>query len=330
MAARRSGEMSMPNKRQLAIHTDKWVVTVREGKDLVRVQQRDSFFTKMSPVCELSLGDQGPFSTSVKTNTTQPSWDESLEFEAYPSSPTPPKGEEDDGGGGGGGGRGLPQVGPKLGGSQVPAGSVRVEYMLVPGIPPLPNTPAREQQQPEGVGGAVLPAAVDERVPPSPALLLAAVAGATLAVLLSTCLKDLLLGLGSSIPPLVPIPVPFKIAAGKHKGSSTHHIRLQAEDGNVVVATGPKPPPSPPLPPPPSNTGGEKAASDTATLLWQSGPIRSLERSANPSDRTCKKCQLKVGRDGRVVVARGKEELAVFSSSSVRKLKAFFLVEGGD
>ena len=103
-----------------------------------------------------------------------------------------------------------------------------------------------------------------------------------------------------------------------------------AEDGNVVVATGPKPPPSPPLPPPPSNTGGEKAASDTATLLWQSGPIRSLERSANPSDRTCKKCQLKVGRDGRVVVARGKEELAVFSSSSVRKLKAFFLVEGGD
>lgn len=41
----------------------------------------------MSPVCELSLGDQGPFSTSVKPNTTQPSWDESLEFEAYPSPP---------------------------------------------------------------------------------------------------------------------------------------------------------------------------------------------------------------------------------------------------
>lgn len=34
----------------------------------------------------------------------------------------------------------------------------------------------------------------------------------------------------SVLPPdLTPIPVPFKIAAGKHKGSSTHHIRLQGE-----------------------------------------------------------------------------------------------------
>lgn len=42
-----------------------------------------------------------------------------------------------------------------------------VRFFAPQGIPPLPNTPAREQQQPEGVGGAVLPAAVDERVPPS-------------------------------------------------------------------------------------------------------------------------------------------------------------------
>ena len=58
------------------------------AQGLTRGQQQDSFFTKMSPVCELSLGDQGPFSTTVKPNTTQPSWDESLEFEAFPSPPT--------------------------------------------------------------------------------------------------------------------------------------------------------------------------------------------------------------------------------------------------
>ncbi|CAN0308955.1 unnamed protein product, partial [Ectocarpus sp. 8 AP-2014] len=72
--------MSSP-KRQLPMHLDKWVITVREGKDLTRGETND-FFRKMSPVCELTLGSQGPFSTGVKLNTTQPCWDDSIEFDA--------------------------------------------------------------------------------------------------------------------------------------------------------------------------------------------------------------------------------------------------------
>ncbi|CAN0348388.1 unnamed protein product, partial [Laminaria digitata] len=138
-------------------------------------------------------------------------------------------------------------------GSQIPAGSVKVEYMLVPGIPPLPDTPPTEERQPQGESGAnASPAAVDQRPRPStlepgsdnrrqkglrrkPVLLLAAAVGAAIAALLATRYASLdlglLPGLGAPMPPLVPIPVPFKIAAGKHKGTSTHHIRLQGEHG---------------------------------------------------------------------------------------------------
>lgn len=64
-----------------------------QTQGLTRGDQRDSFFTKLSPVCELSLDGevkQGPFSTSVKPNTTQPSWDDSVEFEARHPPPLPP------------------------------------------------------------------------------------------------------------------------------------------------------------------------------------------------------------------------------------------------
>lgn len=50
-------------------------------QDLTRGEAND-FFRKMSPVCELTLGSQGPFSTGVKLNTTQPCWDDSIEFDA--------------------------------------------------------------------------------------------------------------------------------------------------------------------------------------------------------------------------------------------------------
>lgn len=107
-----------------------------------------------------------------------------------------------------------------------------------------------------------------------------------------------------------------------------------SEDGNVVVATGPKPPPLTPM----VTTG----ITTTATL-WESGPLRSSQNWKNKSnggggggggdgvkDR-CKRCQLKVAKDGTMALARGREELAVFSPPRAR---AFFDVvappRGGD
>lgn len=74
----------------------------------------------------------------------------------------------------------------------------------------------------------------DNNTQRQPVLFLAAAAVAAIAALLATRLASLddlalALGLGAPMPPLSPIPVPFKFAAGKYKGSVTHHIRLQGE-----------------------------------------------------------------------------------------------------
>lgn len=86
-----------------------------------------------------------------------------------------------------------------------------------------------------------------------------------------------------------------------------------------------------PLPPPAASAGTATAAraGATATTLWQSGPLRS--GPGNPGGKgtgdggsdACKKCQVRVGRDGRVVLVREREELAVFSPS---RAEAFFEV----
>lgn len=56
-------------------------------------------------------------------------------------------------------------------------------------------------------------------------MLLTALGASILAVLAARFAR-----LGPPMPVLTPIPVPLKIAAGKHKGTSTHHIRLHGED----------------------------------------------------------------------------------------------------
>lgn len=101
-----------------------------------------------------------------------------------------------------------------------------------------------------------------------------------------------------------------------------------SDDGNVVVAMGPKP-----LPPPAASAGTATAAlaGATSTTLWQSGPLRS--DPGNPGGKgtsdggggsdACKKCQVRVGKDGRVVLVREREELAVFSPAWA---EAFFEV----
>lgn len=53
---------------------------------------------------------------------------------------------------------------------------------------------------------------------------------AVLAVRLSGVRSAVVPGLGLS-----PIPVPFKLPAGKYKGSSTHHVRLQGELGGMYA-----------------------------------------------------------------------------------------------
>eukprot|EP00903_Cladosiphon_okamuranus_P020170 g18515.t2 len=386
--------MRPTNKRQLPMHLD---------KGLTRGDQRDSFFTKLSPVCELSLdGEQGPFSTSVKPNTSRPSWDDSVEFEARHPLPLSlpagsPKGNDEekyddhtvlpptgpmlsvvcytrsslgksamavteigraemiltamDGGGGGGDGDGdgnspnrvhrIPLTRRNASGDQVAAGSVTLEYMLVPGIPRPPSSiaastgeeGAAERKSWEGVPEAraagpprrsVLLWVADalHRPPRKPALL--ALVGALVAGVLAVRLG----GVRTAFPEveLSPIPVPFRVPAGRYKGSNTHHVRLH-EDGNIVVAMGPKP-----LPPPAveaeSASGAGAGATATATTLWQSGPLRVDPESPSGGDgggssQACKKCQVRVGEDGRVVLIRERRELATFSPLWV---EAFFEV----
>ncbi|CAN0240990.1 unnamed protein product, partial [Pylaiella littoralis] len=385
------GNMSSSDKPQLPMHVDKWIVTVREGKHLTRGDRRDSFFSKMSPVCELSLGEQGPFSTGVRPNTSHPSWDDSIEFEAAarqhqeghgspsssllsPSHPPPTEGGNAPAGVGddGNGELPLPSAGPKLDvvcysrsstrsaiaapsngttisgrresgdgvrggrigmaeigraevtlaldvgansvnkvriplmrwnalGVQVSAGSVMLEYMFVPGIPQPPQPAVAavsmeapvergcEQNVPEvaAQGGVELHRAESLNKKPAlkhqqqqqqrqrPQLALLAIVGALVAVSLALRFGGVNSGGGGGggmavMPELSPIPVPLKVAVGKHKGSATHHIRLH-EDGNIVVAMGPKPPP-----PPQTGTGNPAAATTAAaatTTLWQSGPL---------------------------------------------------------
>eukprot|EP00752_Nemacystus_decipiens_P002928 g2723.t1 len=391
--------MRPTKKRQLPMHLDKWIVTVRQGKGLTRGdQRRDSFFTKLSPVCELSLdGEQGPFSTSVKPNTSQPSWDDSVEFEARHPAPLPPPPRPWEGGDDNskderyGGDPVRPPAGPKLSvvcytksnlsknvmaateigraevtlastgggggvspnkvhripltrmnasGDKVAAGSVTLEYMLVPGIPrpsismaALAGDGAAERERGQGLSGARVARALRRNLslyglnrPPRKLALLAlvgALIAAVLAVRLSGVRRPAFPGVELS-----PIPVPFKLPAGKYKGSSTHHVRLQ-DDGNIVVATGPKP-----LPPGQETTTAAPSGA-AATTLWQSGPLRS--GPGNPGGKgkgkgkgdgdvggdACKKCQVRVGKDGRVVLVREREELAVFSPSWA---EAFFKI----
>ncbi|CAM9821004.1 unnamed protein product, partial [Hapterophycus canaliculatus] len=222
-------------------------------------------------------------------------------------------------------------------GAQVTAGSVTLDYLFVPGIPrPAMDEPeealpgrAREDSIPEqevaegaacdaGSGGAAPSCCAEEdwlEKPERKLTLLLVVAVMMVAVL------TMRLGgvYRAGVLELAPIPVPFKLAVGKHKGSTTHHVRLH-EDGNVVVAMGPKPPPLTPM----MTTG-----ITTTTTLWESGPLRSSQKLAEKSrsdsgsgvkDR-CKRCQVRVAKDGTMALVRGREELAVFSPP---KARAFF------
>lgn len=91
-----------------------------------------------------------------------------------------------------------------------------------------------------------------------------------------------------------------------------HWSNNASGDGNVVVARGPKP-----------VLTGSAAAGDAGATLWQSGPLASLEQQQSPgkpgdkgknkSGGSCKKCQVKVNKEGMLALTRGREELAVFS-----------------
>ncbi|CAN0432501.1 unnamed protein product, partial [Ectocarpus sp. 8 AP-2014] len=120
-------------------------------------------------------------------------------------------------------------------GYQVPAGSVILEYMLVPGIP-QPVAPVSTETEGStapfcedggngGSRGGVGSCCTDELKKPARKPALLACVGAVIAAVLAVRLS----GVCSARMPtdLSPIPVPFKVAVGQHKGSSTHHIRLQ-------------------------------------------------------------------------------------------------------
>lgn len=84
-----------------------------------------------------------------------------------------------------------------------------------------------------------------------------------------------------------------------------------------MVATGAKP-----KPPPADAAETATRAGATVTTLWQSGPLRSdpekpgakgADGGGGGGGDACKKCQVRVGKDGRVVLVREREELAAFS-----------------
>ncbi|CAM9729315.1 unnamed protein product [Ascophyllum nodosum] len=461
--------MAISNKQQLPMHLDKWIVTIREGKrkqngvlfpkkhrrllvvrkarntrhnryvGLTKGNQKGFFFKRLNPFCELSLGDQGPYPTSVKSNTAQPAWDESIEFEAiaWPASHPLKEDQHRTSSRRAGGDRdatgasmsGLklhvvcftkssikapegdnpyraspdPEAAPgparvskiEIGraevelrveelrrrptktmkvpvplwrwsseGCQVPAGHVTVECTFVEGIPPRHKTLECEHStdqeskadlrapvtvddggpdtNPSGVrclgafgdirrlctgsGGSVGNLGGDssehflDRPYRKPAILVAV--GAMIVAVLSARFA----GLQTPPPPLRPMPalapivVPFRISAGKSRGSSTHHVRLHAEDGNVVVALGRRPPSDPDV---------SAATPSKAHVLWESGPIRSLELSSGgPSKkRACRLCKLHVSKDGSMLVVQGFEKLAAFSPSTVEALETIFMVD---
>lgn len=98
-------------------------------------------------------------------------------------------------------------------------------------------------------------------------------------------------------------------------------LLVAAEDGNVVIARGREP----------SADSGVPATTPTEVgVLWESGPIRSLERSRYPFVTACKMCKLHVNKDGSMAVVRGRETLAVFSPSTVNDLDSIFKVGVGD
>lgn len=81
-----------------------------------------------------------------------------------------------------------------------------------------------------------------------------------------------------------------------------------------MVARGPKP--------------AAAAAATGVAPLWQSGPLRSALTTSSGSSGggrgdACKKCHITVGKDGKVALVRGKEELATFRPTWAR---AFFEV----
>ncbi|CAM9698724.1 unnamed protein product, partial [Scytosiphon promiscuus] len=420
------------SKAQLPIHADKWIVTVREGKDLTRGDGRDSFFSKMSPVCELTLGDQGPFSTSVKPNTYQPQWDDSVEFEARNHSsgatlsstyrrstnekrhasekanvsactdsdggsgdddclPLPPEGPKlgvvcysrspgkraASGGGSRGGGRregsgdgrdaerrkGRLEVGrgevtlsrdgagagaggsseknwihlvrKNDSGSEVSAGSITLEYVFVPGIPrPAGDEPAEAFPEHGGedtasgkaakkiIGGAVggdgVPSCRTEEElleNPTRKLTLLLTVAAMMAAVLTARLRGVY---RTGVLELSPIPVPFKLAVGKHKGSSTHHIRLH---GRLTEVEEQRAPPRLHLAAAAGATGSFLATTSGPLSSSSSGGDKSNTRGGDGTKDRCKRCQVKVAKDGTMALARGREELAVFSPPRAR---AFF------
>ena len=95
---------------------------------------------------------------------------------------------------------------------------------------------------------------------------------------------------------------------------------FSAEDGNVVVALGRRPPSDPDV---------SAATPSKAHVLWESGPIRSLELSSGgPSKkRACRLCKLHVSKDGSMLVVQGFEKLAAFSPSTVEALETIFMVD---
>lgn len=65
-------------------------------------------------------------------------------------------------------------------------------------------------------------------MPPTKQPALLALVGALIAAVLAVRLSGVR---GSAFPgaELSPIPVPFRLPAGKYKGSSTHHVRLHGK-----------------------------------------------------------------------------------------------------
>lgn len=90
---------------------------------------------------------------------------------------------------------------------------------------------------------------------------------------------------------------------------------VAAGDGNVVIARGRDP----------SADSGVPATN--VGVLWESGPIRSLEHSRFPFVTACKRCKLHVYKDGSMAVVRGREKLAVFTPSMVKYIDAIFKVD---
>ncbi|CAM9296112.1 unnamed protein product [Choristocarpus tenellus] len=94
------------------------------------------------------------------------------------------------------------------------------------------------------------------------------------------------------MPTLVPIPIPFKIASGAYKGTTSHHMILEA-DGDIVVRA------------------GEAPSEFPMTEYWRSGTSQGS---------ACKKCTVAAAKDGVLTLKQGGKVLASFSPAEITRL----------